>query len=96
MQLYSIVCVLYFHLLGNQNIRFGELLANEDDFKHYLVDTLGINQTIAQAIVDSTIHTDVVSYYMLVCMLVDYVHCTSSLYFANKVMQTSAYIISTL
>ena len=42
-------------------VRLGSLLENEESFKSYLINKLGLDQSVAEAIVNSMVHTDQVS-----------------------------------
>ena len=47
------------------DVRFGDILQNEDSFHNYLTSSLHLNNSTADAIINSTINTQAVSILML-------------------------------
>lgn len=47
------------------DVRFGDILQNEDSFHNYLTSSLHLNNSTADAIIDSTINTQAVSILIL-------------------------------
>lgn len=59
-------CHILLYLLGN--VRFGDILQNEDSFHNYLTSSLHLNNSVADAIINSTIHTQAVSTLILLSL----------------------------
>ena len=47
------------------DVRFGDILQDEDSFHNYLTSSLHLNDSVADAIIDSTINTQAVSILIL-------------------------------
>ena len=55
----SLLIFIAMFIIGD--VRFGDILQNEDSFHNYLTSSLHLSNSVADAIVNSTIHTQAVS-----------------------------------